>query len=174
MEIGELTSQKVLSDDESHRLVPTYTLETSATPGQSLNLPLLPRWSPLQITTSGHWYRLYPCPLHHMDLESARQRYNVFASVPRSSYLAERWDNGFQCLVGSSNPTIWRFIDVLKKEQDLTDWKISLFECRTPVQEAHCSSTKSNFKVCLTSVRVELQCFYHCMYMATKGAFESF
>jgi hypothetical protein len=27
--------------------------------------------------------------------------------------------------MGCTNPTIWRFIDVLKKEQDLTQWKIN-------------------------------------------------
>ena len=27
--------------------------------------------------------------------------------------------------MGASNPTIWRFLDVLKMEQDITDWKIS-------------------------------------------------
>ena len=67
-------------------------------------------------------YGKLPFPhLHHMDLESARQRYNVLASLPRSSNLAEGWtlDNAFQCLMGCSNPTIWRFIDVLKEEQYL-------------------------------------------------------
>ena len=28
--------------------------------------------------------------------------------------------------MGCSNPSIWRLIDVLKKEQDVTDWKINL------------------------------------------------
>ena len=66
---------------------------------------------------------------------------NVFACLPRSSYLAEGWHNRFRCLTGCTNPTIWCFIDVLKKEQDnnnnnnnnnnnirdlyLTDWKIN-------------------------------------------------
>ena len=31
-----------------------------------------------------------------------------------------------------TNPTIWKFLDVLKKEQDLTDWKISQKIMRRP------------------------------------------
>ena len=50
---------------------------------------------------------------------------NVLACLPRSFNLAEGWHNGFRCLVGCSNHTIWPFIDVLKKELDLTDWKIN-------------------------------------------------
>ena len=53
------------------------------------------------------------------------QHENVLACLPRSSNFAERWQNAFQCLMGCSNPTIWRFIDVLKEEQDLTNWKIN-------------------------------------------------
>ena len=64
------------------------------------------------------WRRLYwPCPFHHMGLASARQLYNVLACPPRSSDLAEGWHNAFQFLIGCCNPTIWRFIGVLKKEQ---------------------------------------------------------
>ena len=37
-----------------------------------------------------------------------------------------------RALMGCTNPTIWRFIDVLKKEQDLTDWKIAQKLMRQP------------------------------------------
>ena len=50
---------------------------------------------------------------------------SVMAALPRSSNIAEGWHNGFRSLMGASNPTIWRFLDVLKMEQDITDWKIS-------------------------------------------------
>ena len=35
-------------------------------------------------------------------------------------------------LLGCSNPTIWRFLDALKKEQDITDWKIAQKLMRQP------------------------------------------
>ena len=35
-------------------------------------------------------------------------------------------------LMGCTNPTIWRFIDVLRKEQVLTDWKIAQKLMRQP------------------------------------------
>lgn len=45
--------------------------------------------------------------------------------LPRSSNIAEGWHNGFRSMMACSNPTIWKFIDCLKKEQNLTDTKIS-------------------------------------------------
>ena len=60
------------------------------------------------------------------------QRDAVMAGLPRSSNIAEGWHNGFRSLMGCTNPTIWRFIDVLKKEQDLTDWKIAQKLMRQP------------------------------------------
>ena len=60
------------------------------------------------------------------------QRDKVLACLLRSSNLAEGWHNGFRCLMNYSNPTIWRFIDVLKKERDLTDWKINQKMMRQP------------------------------------------
>lgn len=60
------------------------------------------------------------------------QHDTVMSGLPRSSNIAEGWHNGFRSLLGCSNPTIWRFIDVLKKEQDLTDWKIAQKLMRSP------------------------------------------
>ena len=45
--------------------------------------------------------------------------------LPRSSNIAEGWHHGFHSLMGCSNPTIWRFLDCLKKEQNLTDVKMT-------------------------------------------------
>ena len=47
---------------------------------------------------------------------------SVMAGLPRSSNIAEGWHNGFRSLMGCTNPTIWRFLDVLKKE--LEDQKL--------------------------------------------------
>ena len=45
--------------------------------------------------------------------------------LPRSSNIAEGWHHGFNSMLSCSNPTIWKFLDCLKKEQDLTDVKIT-------------------------------------------------
>ena len=44
----------------------------------------------------------------------------VLAGLPRSNNLVEGWHNGFQTLVGCSNPTLWTFLTALKKEENLT------------------------------------------------------
>ena len=96
------------------------------------------------------WHRLYPCIF---TLWIWNQHDNVLACLPISSNLADGWNNAFRCLVdirciplfdkwyttyikclmGCSNSKMWRFIDVLKKEQDLTDWKINQDMTRQPL-----------------------------------------
>ena len=44
----------------------------------------------------------------------------VLARLPRSNNLVEGWHNGFQTLIGCSNPTLWTFLTALKKEENLT------------------------------------------------------
>ena len=44
----------------------------------------------------------------------------VLAGLPRSNNLVEGWHNGFQKLVGCSNPTLWTFLTAPKKEENLT------------------------------------------------------
>ena len=51
------------------------------------------------------------------------QHEGVLAGLPRSSNIAEGWYNGFMSLMGCTKPTVWRFLDVLKKEQGRTEWK---------------------------------------------------
>ena len=43
-----------------------------------------------------------------------------FAGLRRSNNLVEGWHNGFQTLVGASNPTLWKFVTAVKKEANLT------------------------------------------------------
>ena len=50
---------------------------------------------------------------------------DILLDLPRSSNLAEGWHHGFHTMMGCSNPTIWKFLDVLKKEQNLTDVKVA-------------------------------------------------
>ena len=44
----------------------------------------------------------------------------VLAGLPRSNKIVEGWHNGFQQLVGHSNPNIWTFLKALKREDTLT------------------------------------------------------
>ena len=52
--------------------------------------------------------------------------------LPRSSNIAEGWNNGFASLLGCNNPSIWRFLECMKKEQSLTDMKIAQILTRRP------------------------------------------
>ena len=45
--------------------------------------------------------------------------------LPRSTNIAEGWHHGFNSMMSCSNPTIWKFLDCLKAEQDLTDLKMT-------------------------------------------------
>ena len=45
---------------------------------------------------------------------------SVLAGLPCSNNLVEGWHNGFQTLVGTSNPILWTFLTALKKEENLT------------------------------------------------------
>ena len=45
--------------------------------------------------------------------------------LPRSTNIAEGWHHGFNSMLSCSNPTIWKFLDCLKSEQDLTDVKLT-------------------------------------------------
>ena len=45
--------------------------------------------------------------------------------LPRSSNIAEGWNNGFASLVSCQNPTIWSFLECARKEQTITDMKIA-------------------------------------------------
>ena len=48
----------------------------------------------------------------------------VLLNVRRTNNSVEGWHRGFNQLIASSHPTIWEFIDHLKKEQSLNEMKI--------------------------------------------------
>ena len=52
--------------------------------------------------------------------------------LPRSSNIAEGWNNGFASLVSCRNPTIWSFLECARKEQTITDMKIANILTRRP------------------------------------------
>lgn len=45
--------------------------------------------------------------------------------LPRSTNIAEGWHHGFNSMLSCHNPTLWKFLDCLKSEQDLTDLKMA-------------------------------------------------
>ena len=56
--------------------------------------------------------------------------------LPRSSNIAEGWNNGFASLVNCHNPSFWNFLECVKKEQALTDLKIANILTRRPFKRA--------------------------------------
>jgi len=45
--------------------------------------------------------------------------------LPKTNNSVEGWHRAFSSLLGASHPTTWRLIDVIKKEQGLTEMKIN-------------------------------------------------
>ena len=45
--------------------------------------------------------------------------------LPRNTNLAEGWHHGCKSMLSCHKPTIWRFLDCLKAEQDSTDLKMT-------------------------------------------------
>ena len=56
--------------------------------------------------------------------------------LPRSSNVAEGWNSGFASLVNCHNPSIWKFLECIKREQALTDVKITNILTRRPFKRA--------------------------------------
>ena len=52
--------------------------------------------------------------------------------LPRSSNIAKGWHHGFNAMMSCSNPSIWKFLQCLKNEQNITDVKIMMRESPEP------------------------------------------
>ena len=50
---------------------------------------------------------------------------SVVACLSRTTNIAKDYHHAFLTLMGCKHPSIWKFLDMLKKEQDLTSWKIA-------------------------------------------------
>ncbi len=48
----------------------------------------------------------------------------VTDNLPKANNSVESWHRGFSQLLGAHHPSIWKFIDGLKKEQSLNKLKI--------------------------------------------------
>ena len=57
------------------------------------------------------------------------QEWNQFDAsqmhLPSSTNMAEGWHHGFSSMLSCTNPSLWRFLEALKKEQNLTRMKLS-------------------------------------------------
>ena len=79
-----------------------------------------------------------------------------------ASNLAEGWHNGFSSFVGCAHPTIWKFLDVLKLEQALTDLEITRHLTREPVEP--CQPKWIRFDQRLSAVIESYNLYDECFY----------
>jgi hypothetical protein len=55
------------------------------------------------------------------------QYLGTLEDLPKTNNSVEGWHNSFSSLLSANHPTIWKFIDALKKEQSLNELKIVQF-----------------------------------------------
>ena len=106
------------------------------TPGRHFVPPFLLTWIPSFSTSRlPGWGLLTDLPSSR--LPAVTSTYDVcLAGLPRSSNLDEGWHNGFQALLGCTNPTIWSFLSALKLEQGLAGQKMTYHLMRRPSPQA--------------------------------------
>jgi hypothetical protein len=51
----------------------------------------------------------------------------VLQDLPKTNNSVEGWHRGFSELIGANHPTIWKFIDALKTEQNVNEMKIEQY-----------------------------------------------
>ena len=56
---------------------------------------------------------------------------SVLQDVPKTNNNIEGWHRRFSSLLGGQHPTIWKFIEVLKKEESLTEFQINQYAAGT-------------------------------------------
>ena len=72
----------------------------------------------------GHPSRRHRCgPVFEISMWSCFER--VKTDLPRTNNALEGWHRGFLQQVSSHHPTLWKFLDALKREQDLQDIHIA-------------------------------------------------
>ena len=77
------------------------------------------------------WIGTSTCnPLNSHDMWNQHDASQLM--IPRSSNIAEGWHHGFHSTMSCSKPTIWKFFDCLKLEQDLIDVKLTKRLLREP------------------------------------------
>ena len=83
------------------------------------------------------------------DVPGDIELWNVYDSalqeLPKTNNSVEGWHRSFSHLLGACHPTIWKFIDSLKKEQSLNEMKLEQFvsgQHRAPGRKRYKDSAK--------------------------------
>ena len=75
---------------------------------------------PLPPTLSTHLHMGWLPLLHPLfAIPSLNQHDASLIRLPRSSDIAEGWHHGFNSMLSCNHPTIWKFMEALKKEHNL-------------------------------------------------------
>jgi len=69
-------------------------------------------------------------PRYAIDLWNCHDA--VVDGIPKTNNNIEGWHRRFSSLIGASHPTIWKFIDALKKEESLVKFKLNQYEAGIP------------------------------------------
>jgi len=69
-------------------------------------------------------------PMYAIDLWNCHDA--VVDGIPKTNNNIEGWHRRFSSLIGASHPTIWKFIDALKKEESLVRFKLNQYEAGLP------------------------------------------
>ena len=79
-----------------------------------LTYPPLPTYFEYTLT-----HGLAPAPAPTFAIPSLNQHDASLIRLPRSSDIAEGWHHGFNSMLSCNHPTIWKFMEALKKEHNL-------------------------------------------------------
>ena len=71
-------------------------------------------------------------PLFDMELWNMYNQ--TIDDLPRTNNAVEGWHRSFQANVGAYHPNFWRFIDILKREQNLTQVNIAQARAGHPAE----------------------------------------
>jgi len=82
-------------------------------------------WNTFNSTTDGTWFCCtYSNPIH--IIYALMWIYNfVITGNARTNNSVEGWNRRFSSLVGADHPSLWKFIDKLKEEQNYTEFRLN-------------------------------------------------
>ena len=84
-------------------------------------------------------------PLFDMELWNMYNQ--TIDDLPRTNNAVEGWHRSFQANVGAYHPNFWRFIDILKREQNLTQVNIAQARAGHPAEPQRRRYQDSNQRI---------------------------
>ena len=104
----------------------------------------------MQLIHSSGIYTLRPgghrrAPLFDMELWNMYNQ--TIDDLPRTNNAVEGWHRSFQANVGAYHPNFWRFIDILKREQNLTQVNIAQARAGHPAEPQRRRYQDSNQRI---------------------------